>query len=239
MPKLLLDLDKTSICLQGELECIDQSHTLSLPIKVRLGQQSVEIYIINPVELTALIELAYTQYDGVILFTSGDWDNDVRNALAKALNLSDSVRKQFKACSIHSAASDAEQLNLEHDKVRDMTKFERLKKIRQIDPTLKDVNFAFLDNDLAHVTSFKKCPYVEEVLATTYEPEKSFYSETHAALERCKQQEELHRNALTDPQAHYNDLLSQLRAGFALFEKNKIKVQDKTPVCTEQKGFSA
>lgn len=239
MSQLLLDLDKTSFCITEELSCIDNNHTLSSPIKVRLGQQSVEIYIINPEKLAALITLAYKKYDGVILFTSGDWDSDARDALANALKLPVSVRQKFKACSIHSATSDAAQFGLTHDHVRNMTKFNRLKRIREVDPKLRSVNFALLDNDNKHVSSFKKCPYVEAVLATTDAPKNDFYSETFLALERCKQREEQHRAALEDPQAHYKDMLAQLRKGFALFERNEIQTPDNTSAPMEQKRFSA
>jgi len=191
MAYLVLDLDLTTFVTSDDLFFLNKAHNVSeRPCTGILGTKQVELKIINRDELTELIEYACTQHDGIIILTSGGWDERIRTELALHLDLSDKVTEKMEHCFYHSAETDKSWFKKDVMAMTRVNKNLRLKKIIAHRPDLENSHFVVLDDNSEHIKSFALNRRVIPITATTNTPSKTFYKEAMNALDECKKNED-------------------------------------------------
>lgn len=227
MAYLVLDLDLTAIVARQQLSALHDSHTLSR--KTFMGTATIDnqiehldFKIINPNDLAKLIEIAYTQHDGVIILTSGAWDNTIRNLLADNLDLTKSTKLKLRECHFHSTQTD--KAYFEGQTSSDISllgKAIRLDKIIENKPQLSSKYFAALDDNEQHIKSLNNHSKTFPIHATTDRDDKNFYEDTINALGMAKSLEK--RQARPDffTQRTEKFSLDNLRPGLIQSEKTK------------------
>lgn len=194
MAYLLLDLDLTAIkAAVYPSNSVHDFHTLSsehFNATVFNENLSFDIYIINPDDLSKLIETAFRDHDGVIILTAGAWDKTMRNILADNLNLTQESKQKLRECRFHSVLTDVEYFNgLDIETIRGITKNHRLDKIITAYPELSSNYYAALDDDLRQINSLNTHPNVIPIHATTHIADKTFYDLAAFALDKAKSRE--------------------------------------------------
>jgi len=189
MSYLVLDLDETVMVVDSRLSNIHAAHELSIPIRVKAGKNEVNVHIINPVELSDLIEDACIFYDGIIVLTSGYWDKSLINNLAWHLNLSKQAYDKFVTCRFHSVTTDCLLFQLHPYTVHSMDKNSRLNQIIKHFPELNDKYMTILDDNPDHIDSFNDNQKVHAVWANTGEAKKDFYLQANDAMSECRNKE--------------------------------------------------
>lgn len=194
MPYLVLDLDKTTFVVCTEKQEIHATHELSPNIlqgSLTLEQNTVtrDLQLINPEELSTLIDAACTDYDGIIILTAGFWTKDILEIIEPQLNISPQSREKLRQSYFHSPATDAELFQLAPMVVYKMDKNIRLNRIIATNPALNGKHFVVLDDNSRQVRSFGNTPRVNAILATTDKPEKFFYQQAISALAQAKEEE--------------------------------------------------
>lgn len=208
---LILDLDLTSIATESDSKHLNPIHTrsnhgLSYTFNLVTGSQTVAFEIINPIELSRLIETACQQYDGVMILTSGYWTRTIIGKISDYLDLSDDAAKKFVCSALHSSLTDYRYFlsdKVENiDRVRftkTLSKKIRLEKIIEANPKLKDAYFVFVDDNTQHINELKNHPRVTPILATAYTADKTFYAKAHEALaEAYKKEQQLKEQQLEE-----------------------------------------
>ncbi len=187
MAYLILDLDETVIKHVESEYPVHPDHILS-PNPCRLFWQGYNhiFHIINREKISALIQSAYTDHDGVIIMTSGVWPKEILAELTENLNLTEEVSAKMRECRFHSAITDAIILNKHPIIVQLLPKGVRFKAIIEKLPELRHKNFVMLDNDAAHLRSFNNFSNVTAVLATTETASMKFYQEATEAMDAMK-----------------------------------------------------
>ncbi|MDR3442884.1 MAG: hypothetical protein P4L65_07685 [Legionella sp.] len=207
MPILVLDLDETVFVIKSHAENIDSIHAMSSDIAGATACYDSIVYktsvnIINPEQISELINAACTKYDGVIILTAGFWDPSIRELLEEYLDLSEETAAKFKNCRFHSVLTDSKLFNIDPMKLRDMDKYTRLQMLINHYPELKELFLVLLDDHPMHVNSVLNASdntMIGAVLATTDTAEQDFYQHTLAALEQGKKQETLLKNKENKP----------------------------------------
>lgn len=192
MAILVLDLDLTAIVPINLCKKVHLAQTLSsTTYEAKCQDKYITIKILNPIELADLIEYAYQHHDGVMILTSGRWDQSIRTVLAKALDLSDYVRNKLVRCPIYTAITDGDRFFLKYSSLQYMNKHSRLELIKAHSPSLRYAEFVVLDDHFFHVDSFENKDKVRTVLATTDTPHKTFYHEAKNKLQQFKFEKEV------------------------------------------------
>jgi hypothetical protein len=192
MAILVLDLDLTAIVPLTLCHQVHQAQTLSLTTyQAKCHGKSISIKIINPIELADLIEYAYQHHDGVMILTSGRWDQSIRTVLANALNLSDTVRNKLVRCPIYTAITDGDRFSIKYIKLQHMDKHSRLELIRAHSPSLRYAEFVVLDDYIFHIYSFLNKDKFRTVWATTDTTDKAFYRDAKSMLQQFKFEKEV------------------------------------------------
>jgi hypothetical protein len=198
MPKLILDLDKTTLAIGSDAHEIDSFHKLEkIDSETQRKINKIikgEVSIINPKELTWLIELAYRQYDGLMILTSGCcWTKDhIIQLFRKNLELLPATARRLEELEFHSPNTDLlyfreYPLNTKkeyHDAANNiarLTKDERLRRIFKSNPTM-DMRYVMIDDSHTHYESLKSMDNVTPILATTNYDDKYFYNDAENAL---------------------------------------------------------
>ena len=209
MPYLVLDLDKTTFVVCSDKQEIHVNHELSPNIlkgELTLGQNTVlrDLQIINLEDLSKLIDAACTDYDGIIILTSGFWTRDILAVIEPQLNISPQSRVKLKQSYFHSPTTDAELFHFDPMIVYKMDKNIRLNRIIATNPALNGKHFVVLDDNSRQVRSFASEPHVKAVLATTAKPEKLFYQQAILTLAQAKEEEKLKLEGRTTVDAEEN-----------------------------------
>lgn len=200
MPTLIIDLDETLVCVSTRIEFIHKSHSLTREQSTYTNDGAVvSWFIINPDEISDLIQHACDQNYDLMILTSGAWPTGTRHKLAQALDLDEKAKEKLKTCRFHNITSDAVLLNRPTKEIRIMSKFDRLTAIIEKAPELSGRNFVLLDDSEDHCNSFANCSFVEAILAHTYEEGKQFYLKAKLALERFATDEQLLLNLQAHP----------------------------------------
>lgn len=188
MPTLILDLDETVIVAKKRIK--NQNFLLSENsyLATCSGTQT-QIYIINPPKISQLIEKACTKYDGIILFTSGFWSEDIRKVLANALDLSPESKKKVKHCQYFSPYTESLTSDFDAETLRNMPKGRRFTLILASQPELSAKNFVLLDDNAIHINSFSNHPNVTAILATPGETNQAFYHIAEVCLRNLLKKE--------------------------------------------------
>lgn len=231
MAYLALDLDLTVFIGTIEsavsadidmMDMLDPTHTLyDVPTKGTLADGTIKakISLINPKELSAIIEAACTLHDGLIILTSGKWDRSILRLLAAHLELSDKAREMVYKAYFHSAFTDQTLYDLPASQIMHIPKRDRLKKIIAHHPKLKGKRIVTLDDSEEHTDSYKKMMTTTiPVLATPHLPDKSYYDETLSALELASRIEK----RVIHP---HNDYNGEIRVSF-FGQKRKLDSTD-------------
>jgi len=204
MVYLVLDLDLTTfVRIPDELDLVDQFHELSNEIQLggycqELPFSHTTIQIINPVELSNLIETAYNQYDGVIILTSGAWPLSIRNMLADHLDLTDETAEKLSNCRFHNYKTDQHYFNNNSLETYNALKSVRLARIIGNTPELTNCHFVVLDDRTDHIESLQRFRRIEPIHATTYQASKAYYDVAAEALEKCKQSKAIEKSLLAE-----------------------------------------
>ncbi|MDR3442885.1 MAG: hypothetical protein P4L65_07690 [Legionella sp.] len=203
MPVLVLDLDETVFVTKERHGHIHPNHSKSPDIVGAIaGAYKLTVNIINPEQLSVLINTACIIYDGVLILTSGAWEPSVCALLIPYLNLTLEAATQFKNCRFHSSSTDSELFNINGSILHQMDKYARLKMIVNYYADLKKQKLVLLDDSKKHRNAILRAPdntMIAAVLAATDRPEQDFYQKTLSVLARAKQQE----NRLKDAEYFY------------------------------------
>lgn len=255
MSYLILDLDETTFvkdCPYRMARIDAQHHNLSETFMVSMFNSQIPIKLINPKELSDLIEYVCLNHEGVIILTRGCWHPNVLNELAVKLILSEPAREKFKKSLFHSAATDNSYFGTDPKTAGMIDKDTRLEKIIQHNAALKGKKFVALDDSNSQLIAFQRRTEqdVFTIQATTLRaqaPEfteyKSFYENTKFALAQISKLEKpveakslgqkiilkLHQS-----KAKMEDKLSQSNLLFFKFKIKRHSEQDnKTAVYTD------
>ena len=176
-PVLVLDLDLTAIvCDPKDMDCIDHSfHTLSSNLlTAKAAQFMFQIRIINPPELSDLIQQTLDAGGDILILTSGLWDGGIRDVLADHLDLSEFASQKLRQCYFHSVLTDLEFLKVCCLFKLGSHKRHSIGKVIELRPELRGRPMIALDDAPRHIDSYKRLKYVTAVHATTDTPEKCF-----------------------------------------------------------------
>lgn len=234
MPYLVLDLDETALVVTQHRDQIAPSHCLSThqAIGEFFWKDNVvhcKFNVINPQQLSELIEHACQKYDGVLILTAGLWLPSVRTRLATLLDLTNRTTYLLENCIFHSPLVDEKLLNASVEELRYMNKKTRLEKIRANNPKLQDKHFVILDNEPFHIESFMGVEWATPVLATTNKDAMDYYSMALKALEHGAGSEKFPRN-LVEPNSKKRLFLDH--AYFFKKEKTAEALPPKTEMTT-------
>lgn len=205
MPKLILDLDLTVFTNENDFLQVHSTHELSTSLETKLGNDYRFIWLINPTELSELIEIACVEYDGVIICTAGAWHESIRDVLADNLDLSEAASQRLRNCLFISTVTcknnfpDSSLTDISH-----MTKSTRFAQYLANDKTLRSQNFVFVDDNWKHILSFSGSELVYPIYATTKEGEKDFYQKSINALAIAKENEKTNYHFLLN--RYYSNL---------------------------------
>ena len=206
MPVLVLDLDETVFVATDRQNRIHPNHSKSPDIVGAIaGVYKFTVNIINPEQLSELINTACIIYDGVIILTSGAWQPSVRDLLVPYLNLTLEAATRFKNCRFHSSSTDSKLFNIDGSIIHQMDKYTRLKLIVTHYADLKKQKLVLFDDSLKHRHAILRAPdntMIGTVLAATNKPEQDFYQRALNELAKAKQQE----NRLKDAEYFYAHL---------------------------------
>ncbi len=161
---LMLDTDLTVFATSDDLQRLHHSHKLSFSREAQLNDKELHVWFINPQEIKSLIEFACKDYDGIILFTSGTWHENVRTVIADSLALSESTAQKVKDCLFLSRLTCQENFP-DHsiDEIRYMSKNIRFDRYLEKNAALKDKYFVFLDDNTGHILSFAQSNKVRPI----------------------------------------------------------------------------
>ena len=201
MPKLILDLDLTVFAHERDLSDLDPLHTLSSVQSAWMGAEKSEclVRLINPLELSELIQTACEAYDGIIILTSGCWHEDVRNMLAECLELSDEVTEMVRNCLFLSSLTCRNNFP-DHDvsAIMNINKNRRFSKYLEQNASLSAQQFVLLDDNPMHINSFAYSSQVMPIHVSTRLARKDFYQHAVEALLEAKVTEKLSHQCLPD-----------------------------------------
>ena len=113
MTFLVLDLDETVFYVDEHAHYIHPKHrswgycTFEYPHSHSLTR-TLNLRIINPVELTDLITQALARHSGVIILTSGLWPRDILKVIANQLPLRPELKPQFINSSFYSPIEECQ-----------------------------------------------------------------------------------------------------------------------------------
>jgi len=170
---LILDLDLTVFAEQRDIESVifwDHFEKTQDLHEIEFTSGYIKkVKLINPELLSDLIQYACTQHDGVMFFTSGDWEEaSIKSLLKSCLDLDAVVDLKFaNAAFINVDASWQHFGDKSRDEIQCMDKNLRLDKFRELYPAHRDTHFVFVDDNLQHIESFEKDERVHCVHATT------------------------------------------------------------------------
>lgn len=227
MAYLVLDLDLTAIVAGEQFSMLHPFHTLSRKAfagtaTLNNHKENILFKIINPNELAKLIEIAYTEHDGIIILTSGAWDSSIRSILAANLELTPKTKQKLSECHFHSIETDKAYFE-DHAScnISLLGKAIRLDKIIENKPQLSSKFFAALDDNEQHIMSLKNHSKTFPIHATTDRIDKSFYEDAVNALGMAKYLEK--RQARPDffTQRTEKFSLANLRPGLIQSQKTK------------------
>lgn len=161
MPKVALDLDSTVFVNIKQYDSVNfdlHNHNgVWISAKVKRGslEKLFPIVIINPEKLSALIEYAYSNHDGIMILTAGFWDEiSIKNILTTHLDLSDKTCEKVNKCDFLTPGNTTHHFpDLTLTDIQYLPKNERLNKYIKLRPDLKDTHFVLVDDSMEHVKS--------------------------------------------------------------------------------------
>lgn len=193
MVYLIFDLDRTVFVgvLKGnscEIDDVRRKHEIDpshefKPISTigTLSNGTVEIqanlFLINPRELSDLIQAVSNKGGEVLILTAGLWQDSIREVLADYLDLSDKAAEMLRRCHFHSPITDTAFIEASCGDIQYMLKSERLAHIMRHKPALTGKHFIVLDDEEEHIESFQGQAFIETVLATPDLPTKRYYQQ--------------------------------------------------------------
>lgn len=209
MAQLILDLDLTVLVASIQRQHLHDGHTVSnFGLQTTLpydgGGLEVGFELINPEELSNLIETAYEHNDGIIMLTSGLWSNSIVDILVEYLDLSENASARLRQCSFHSSVTDSQYFpnpSLSEEErltwIQNLPKTARLAKIIELNPNLQGQQFVLLDNEIDHINAFSTTKNVTAVWADTTSPDKNFYDAALTALTEARKKEAISSSKVT------------------------------------------
>ncbi len=245
MPYLLLDLDLTVFSTSADLYQVNKAHQLSKPINVPIetayGTIVTAIQLINPIELSDLLDTACSEYDGVIFFTAGNWSRDILPTIVDYLDISKEAEQKLLESPFFCAPSSSIHFpDLTLNSIRHLPKSTRWQKIVINNEYLAEHFFVFLDDNPEHVESFKSIPNVLAIHADTEQPVKDFYHHAKQQLKAAKNLEILNSKLTPVPLAKKEAPSPAVKAAVPETRKRRAS-QDHNPRSAKRiakQGFS-
>lgn len=152
---------------------------ISIEHKFNDRSASVNVRIINPSELTKLIEHCCTKHDGLMFITSGRWSaRSIKSLLIDHLNLSSETKQKIEQAVFMNPESDQKYFPGESKAaIAEKPKVERLTAFLQANPELHgNVHLVVIDDGYElHIKPINEHPDMTGIHATTHKTDVKYY----------------------------------------------------------------